>query len=106
MPDAIERDRVLAWLGQAHRVRTSIRTSRCAGVNSGNAIVFCRFIALWVLPPNRRVQSTPLRGHKIVRILKSDLSSNVISTYFGGAADAQHVRRTPSRASSVESSLL
>jgi hypothetical protein len=42
-------------------------------------------------PPNRRVQSTPLCGHKIVGILKSECSSVVISTYLGGAADAQHV---------------
>jgi hypothetical protein len=30
-------------------------------VISGNVIVLCLFIALSVLPPNRRVQLTPLR---------------------------------------------
>jgi hypothetical protein len=50
-------------------------------------------VALSVLPPNRRVQLTPLRGPKIVPILKADLGSIVIWFYWGGAADAQHVRR-------------
>jgi len=44
-------------------------------------------------PPNQRVQSTPLRGRKIVAILKTDFVSIIIPTYWGGAADAQDVGR-------------
>jgi len=65
-------------------------------VISGNVIVFCPLITVSVLPPNRRVQSTPLRGRKIVAILKSGFVPKLISLYQCGAADAQHVRRLPS----------
>jgi hypothetical protein len=41
MPDALERQRVLAWLAQAHRVRIGIRTSSYAGVISGDVIAAC-----------------------------------------------------------------
>jgi hypothetical protein len=34
---------------------------------------------------------TPLRGRKIVRILKADFSSTAIPIYHCGAANAQHV---------------
>jgi hypothetical protein len=60
-------------------------------VISGKAIVFCPLITVSVLPPNRRVQSTPLRGRKIVAILKSGFVPKLISLYQCGAADAQHV---------------
>jgi len=53
--------------------------------------MFCLFIALSKEPPNRRVQSTPLRGRKIVAILKSGFDPKLISFYCGGAADAQDV---------------
>jgi hypothetical protein len=62
-------------------------------VISGKAIVFCPLITVSVLPPNRRVQLTPLRGRKIVAILKSGFVRKLISLYQCGAADAQHVGR-------------
>jgi len=47
-------------------------------VISGKLIVFCLLIDRSVLPPNRRVQSTPLGGHKIVRILETGFGLIVI----------------------------
>jgi len=66
--------------------------SRCAGVISGNVILLCLLIAVSVQPPNRRVQSTPLRGPEIVAILKADFGWMAALIYRCGAADAQHVR--------------
>jgi hypothetical protein len=43
--------------------------------------------------PTRACSPTPLRGHKIVRILERKLGSNALPTYCGGAADAQSVGR-------------
>jgi hypothetical protein len=43
------------------------------------------------LPPNRRVQSTPLRGRKIVAFLKVGFPPKAFSIYWCGAADAQAV---------------
>ena len=49
------------------------------------------------LPPNRRLQLTPLRGPEIVRILKTSFGSTGFPVYRGGAADAQSVGRSPRR---------
>ncbi len=49
------------------------------------------------LPPNQRVQPTPLRGPKIVPFLKSRFGSKLVSIYRGGAADARHVERSAAR---------
>jgi hypothetical protein len=38
-------------------------------------------VARLVLPPNRRLQLTPLRGHKIVRILEAEFVPIAISIY-------------------------
>jgi hypothetical protein len=67
--------------------------SRCAGVISGTVIWLCLLIAVSVQPPNRRVQSTPLRGPEIVAILKADFGWMAALIYRCGAADAQHVGR-------------
>jgi hypothetical protein len=48
------------------------------------------------MPPNQRVQPTPLRGPKIVPILASGFEYNALAIYRCGAADAQSVGRRPS----------
>jgi len=48
------------------------------------------------LPPNRRVQLTPLRGREIVRIFKPKFSWTVIAIYWA----AQLTRNTLGRRSS------
>jgi hypothetical protein len=45
------------------------------------------------LPPNKRIQPTPLRGLKIVGILKADSVPSLVAIYQCGAADAQAVGR-------------
>src|SRR6266496_3809760 len=42
----------------------------------------------------RACSPTPLRGDKIARILKHRFGSKALPTYYGGAADAQPVRRS------------
>src|SRR6266540_4272533 len=104
----------LCWrdLSQPHRDESSIRMPWCAGVIwsitssiekhpsawvcqviSGKLILLCLLLALSVQPPNQGVQSTPLRGRKIAAILTAGFVSKVVSIYWCGAADAQHVGR-------------
>jgi hypothetical protein len=45
------------------------------------------------VPPNPRLQLTPLRGPEIGAFLKTDFGSTVISIYRCGATEAQPVRR-------------
>ena len=40
----------------------------------------------WCGPPNPPLKPTPLRGPKAAAILQSDLDTNVIPMYHGGAA--------------------
>jgi hypothetical protein len=91
MPDALERHRVLTWY-HCNLSRADKHPSACVCQQiSGNLIATCLFIDLVVLPPNQRLQLTPLRGGKIVAILKPDFSSTVIPTHRCGATEAQHV---------------
>jgi hypothetical protein len=48
-------------------------------------------VAAIVVRPNQRVQPTPLRGRKIVAILKGRFGPRVVLIYQCGAADAQIV---------------
>src|SRR6266540_7408833 len=50
----------------------------------------CLLIALSVLPPNQRLQLTPLRGHKIGAILKSRFGSTALRSI-----DAAQLKRVP-----------
>jgi len=52
------------------------------------------------LPPNRRVQPTPLAASEIVAILKAEFVPNLVLIYWCGAADAQDVGRHPVRTQS------
>jgi hypothetical protein len=45
------------------------------------------------MPPNKRLQLTPLRVDKIVAILNDRISSNVFSVYQCGATEARSVGR-------------
>ncbi len=78
MADALERRRVLARPHSSLSCADKHPKASACQVISGNLIVVCLFIALAVLPPNQRVQSTPLRGHKIVRILETGFGLIVI----------------------------
>jgi len=61
MPDAFERLLVLAWFqSNVSRAQKHSSASVCQ-VIAGNVLAACHLIALSVLPPNRRLQLTPLR---------------------------------------------
>jgi hypothetical protein len=71
-----------AGVAPVKRIACHKHSSACVcQVIVGNVIVFCLFIARLVLPPNRRLQLTPLRGHKIVRILEAEFVPIAISIY-------------------------
>ena len=80
MPDALECFLVLVWLAQTHRVR---KASDCLRVppDLRQGVLFCLFIALVGQPPNRPMQSTPLRVHKIRAILNGGIGPSVFPLY-------------------------
>src|SRR4051812_35388993 len=49
--------------------------------------------AVWAVPPNQRLQLTPLRGPEIAAFLKTDFGSTAIAIYRCGATEAQAVGR-------------
>ena len=61
MPDAIEGLLVLTWLEASLSSAEKHSGLIVCQVISGNVILFCLFADLSVLPPNRRLQLTPLR---------------------------------------------
>jgi len=83
---------ISCWRGLRQPCRGLMRLQlrSCAGASAGREILACPLIAVSVLPPNRRLQLTPLRGRKIRAILKSRLGS----TAFRSIDAAQLKRNT------------